>query len=189
MRSLSGWAPAQGDPWSAVTIGWYSRHGDFLFSLRQDHILIFPLNMQIVISMYYFTSLEVSWLVQVADWEWPLRKSINYLLNDVSWWSHVMNPCLPFLRFTDHICYSILMCIWSIKSIGLGRFIEKSNDLITNELSLADNMWWARWSTALLSNVVSRWLDSPTGWPLVCCYLRLTQQTFLLLVFIKLRYW
>ena len=44
-------------------------------------MLIFPLHMQISISMYYFTLLEVSWLVHAADWEWPLRKYINYSIN------------------------------------------------------------------------------------------------------------
>ena len=34
--------------------------------------------MQILNSMYYFTSLGVSCLVNAADWEWPPRKCINY---------------------------------------------------------------------------------------------------------------
>ena len=38
----------------------------------------------------------------IADWEWPLRKYINYLLKDVSCWPQVMDPCLPFVRFTDY---------------------------------------------------------------------------------------
>ena len=101
--------------------------------------------MQISNNMYYFTSLEVSWLVHVADWEWPLRKYINYLLQDVSCWSQVMDPCLPFLMFIDYTCYSVLMCIWPIECIRLGRFIELSNDLITSELSFADNIWWCKW--------------------------------------------
>ena len=151
----------------------------------------------------------------IADWEWPLRKYINYLLKDVSCCPQVMDPCLPFVRlltihhygdvrmgakasqitsltivystvysdadqskhqssaslafvrgihrgpvnsphkwpvtrkmfpFDDVImCYSVLMCIWSIECVGLGRFIEKSNDLITSELSLADDIWWCKW--------------------------------------------
>ena len=34
----------------------------------------FPLYEQIVNGMYHCTSLEVLWLVHVADWEGPLRK-------------------------------------------------------------------------------------------------------------------
>ena len=37
--------------------------------------------MQISNSIYYLTSLEVSWLVHAADWEWPLGKYINYPVN------------------------------------------------------------------------------------------------------------
>ena len=62
-------------------------------------------------------------------------------LNNVSKGSPVAHfSCLPFLEFTDYTCYSVLMCIWSIECIGLGRFVERSNDLITNELSLADDI-------------------------------------------------
>ena len=84
----------------------------FLFSLRQDYMLIFPLHMQISISMYYFTLLEVSWLVHVADWEWPLRNILIIQLTDVSCWSQVIDPCLPFLRFTDYTCYNY--CVFGL---------------------------------------------------------------------------
>ena len=66
--------------------------------------------MQISNSIYYFTSLEVSWLVHVADWEWPLRNYINYLLTDVSCWSQVIDPCLPFLKFYDY-CVKGSLCV------------------------------------------------------------------------------
>ena len=45
-----------------------------------------------------------------------------------------------FVTFTDYTCYSVLICIWSIQCIRLGRFIEKSNNLITNELPLHDKI-------------------------------------------------
>ena len=78
-------------PWSAVTIGWYSIHGDLIF-------LFFRL--------------------------WQDYMSISHCI------CRLWIVCIIFLhwRFTDFICYSVLMCIWSIKGIGLGRFIEKSND-------------------------------------------------------------
>ena len=66
--------------------------------------------MHILNSMYYFASLEVSWLVLVADWERPLRNDINHLLTDVSCWSQVIDPCLPFLKFYDY-CVKGSLCV------------------------------------------------------------------------------
>ena len=71
----------------------------------------FPLYMQISNSMHYFTSLEVSWLIHAADWKWPLRKILIIQLTHVSCWSQVMDPCLPFLRFTDTIHGIIIVCL------------------------------------------------------------------------------
>ena len=73
----------------------------FLFRLMTGLYVDFPLHMQISNSMHYFTSLEVSWLIHAADWKWPLRKILIIQLTHVSCWSQVMDPCLPFLRFTD----------------------------------------------------------------------------------------
>ena len=83
----------------------------FSFQFKTGLYVDFLLYIQIVNSMYYFTSFEVSWLVHVADWWWPLRKSITYLSKDGFCWLQVMDSCLPFLKLLWDKCHRIVLMI------------------------------------------------------------------------------
>ena len=82
---------------------------------------------QLVNSMYYLLHWRILCLVHVVEWEWPLRKFINYLLKDVSCWSQVMDPCLPFLNFIAYTCYSFFY-MYLVHKRHLGWFVEKPNE-------------------------------------------------------------